>query len=46
VLARGGAYRTILPGPGALLGQVLAPLLGQRVVMVVRALGDAPRQRA
>ena len=38
VLARGGAYLTTLPGPGALLGQVLAPLLGQRVVMVVLKL--------
>jgi NADPH:quinone reductase-like Zn-dependent oxidoreductase len=38
VLARGGAYLTTLPGPAALLGKVLAPLLGQRVVMIALKL--------
>jgi NADPH:quinone reductase-like Zn-dependent oxidoreductase len=47
VLARGGAYLTTLPGPGALLGLVLAPLLGQRVVMVVlKFLGPDGEQLA
>jgi len=47
VLARGGAYLTTLPGPGALLGQVLAPLFTQRVVMVVvKFLGSDGEQLA
>jgi NADPH:quinone reductase-like Zn-dependent oxidoreductase len=35
VLARRGLYLTVLPGPAAILGMALAPLFGQRVVMVV-----------
>ncbi len=35
VLARGGVYITTLPGPGALLGKLFAPLFGQKVGMIV-----------
>lgn len=41
VLARGGTYLTVLPGPSALLGKLVAPLFGQRVVMImVRYVGS------
>ena len=35
VLAPRGTFLTVLPGPGAILGAAVAPLLGQRVAMVV-----------
>jgi len=35
VLAKGGAYLTTLPGPSAIIGMLLAPLLGQRLVMII-----------
>jgi NADPH:quinone reductase-like Zn-dependent oxidoreductase len=35
VLSKGGTYLTTLPGPSALLGKLLAPLFGQRVVMLI-----------
>jgi len=40
VLAKGGTYLTALPGPGAILGMLFAPLFGHRVKMlVVKYLG-------
>jgi NADPH:quinone reductase-like Zn-dependent oxidoreductase len=38
VLTRGGTYLTTLPSPSAILGKVVAPLFGHRVVMVVLKL--------
>jgi NADPH:quinone reductase-like Zn-dependent oxidoreductase len=45
VLARGGTYLTTLPGPGSILGKALAPLLGQRVVLVIVRLLGADGER-
>jgi NADPH:quinone reductase-like Zn-dependent oxidoreductase len=38
VLARGGTYLTTLPGPSGIIGKVLAPLFGQRSVMITLKL--------
>jgi len=47
VLARGGVFLTTLPGLASIVGKVLTPLLGQRVVnLVVQYLGPDGEQLA